>query len=160
MPVEAQATRRAPTMRAWVKAAVMPLSLKEPEGVHAFVLEIELSGPHAELAAEAGGVLQEGLAFADGADHGVGGEGEEVAEAPDAGVIEREAAMLPALFEIAQRFGDGGFGPVILDIEQVAALGAGGEGLHDIIRGAAVDVGALLESDCLHGCDWSGGGEI
>ena len=30
--VAAHATRRAPTMRAWVKAAVMPLSLKEPEG--------------------------------------------------------------------------------------------------------------------------------
>ena len=32
LPVEAQAARRAPTMRAWVKAAVMPLSLKLPEG--------------------------------------------------------------------------------------------------------------------------------
>src|SRR5437899_12126502 len=32
LPVEAQAARRAPTMRAWVNAAVMPLSLKLPEG--------------------------------------------------------------------------------------------------------------------------------
>ena len=32
LPVLAQATRLAPTMRAWVKAAVMPLSLKLPEG--------------------------------------------------------------------------------------------------------------------------------
>src|SRR6516165_10960102 len=32
LPVEAQAARLAPTMRAWVNAAVMPLSLKLPEG--------------------------------------------------------------------------------------------------------------------------------
>ena len=49
--------------------------------VHPFVLEVELAGPHAELVAEAGRVLQEGLAFADSTDHRVGGEGEEVAGA-------------------------------------------------------------------------------
>ena len=32
LPVLAQAARRAPTMRAWVNAAVMPLSLKLPDG--------------------------------------------------------------------------------------------------------------------------------
>ena len=32
LPVLAQAARRAPAMRAWVKAAVMPLSLKLPDG--------------------------------------------------------------------------------------------------------------------------------
>jgi len=32
LPVEAQAARLAPTVRAWVNAAVMPLSLKLPEG--------------------------------------------------------------------------------------------------------------------------------
>ena len=32
LPVLAQAARRAPTMRAWVNAAVMPLSLKLPLG--------------------------------------------------------------------------------------------------------------------------------
>ena len=32
LPVLAQAARRAPTSPAWVKAAVMPLSLKLPEG--------------------------------------------------------------------------------------------------------------------------------
>jgi len=32
LPVEAQAARVAPTVRAWVKAADMPLSLKLPEG--------------------------------------------------------------------------------------------------------------------------------
>src|SRR5579872_2028061 len=32
LPVLAQAARLAPTIRAWVNAAVMPLSLKEPEG--------------------------------------------------------------------------------------------------------------------------------
>ena len=31
-PVDAQAARWAPTRRAWVKAAVIPLSLKLPEG--------------------------------------------------------------------------------------------------------------------------------
>ena len=32
LPVLAQAARRAPIMRAWVNAAVMPLSLKLPDG--------------------------------------------------------------------------------------------------------------------------------
>ena len=32
LPVEAQAARLAPTSRAWLKAAAMPLSLKLPEG--------------------------------------------------------------------------------------------------------------------------------
>src|SRR5262245_24743080 len=32
LPVLAHAARRAPTMRAWVNAAVMPLSLKLPDG--------------------------------------------------------------------------------------------------------------------------------
>ena len=32
LPVEAQAARTAPIVRAWVKAADMPLSLKLPEG--------------------------------------------------------------------------------------------------------------------------------
>ena len=32
LPVEAQAARVAPTNRAWLKAADMPLSLKLPEG--------------------------------------------------------------------------------------------------------------------------------
>ena len=32
LPVEAQAARVAPTSRAWLKAADMPLSLKLPEG--------------------------------------------------------------------------------------------------------------------------------
>ena len=32
LPVEAQAAVLAPTIRAWVAAAVMPLSLKLPEG--------------------------------------------------------------------------------------------------------------------------------
>ena len=33
LPVDAQATRLAPTIRAWVKAAVIPLSLKLPLGL-------------------------------------------------------------------------------------------------------------------------------
>ena len=32
LPVEAHAARLAPTMCAWVKAAHIPLSLKEPDG--------------------------------------------------------------------------------------------------------------------------------
>lgn len=119
-------------------------------GVEAFILEIELAGPHTELAAEALGVLEEGLAFADGADHGVGGEGEEVAETPDTGVIEGEAAVLPAVFKVFEALGDAGFGPVVADIEQVAALGAAGECLRDIEGGGAGGIHALLVGDRFH----------
>ena len=49
LPVEAQATRWAPTMRAWVKAAVMPLSLKLPRWDSAPRIAADLPRLHAEL---------------------------------------------------------------------------------------------------------------
>jgi len=138
LPVEAQATRLAPDDAGVSEGGGHAVVFEGTGGVHAFVLEVELAGPHAEFFAEAGGVLEKGLAFADGADHGIGGEGEEIAETPDAGVIEREAAVMPAVFKIFETLGDLGLGPVVADVQELAAFDAGGEGLSDVVGGGAV----------------------
>lgn len=109
-----------------------------------------MAGPHAEVMGEAGGVLEEGLAFADGADHGVGGEGEEFTEAPDAGMVEWEAAVLPAGFEVFEGLGDGGLVPVVDDVQELAALGTGGERLGDVVGGLTIGVNTLLVCDVFH----------
>ena len=67
------------------------------------------------------------------------------AEPPDAGEVEREAAVVPALFEVFEPLGDVGFVPVVADIEEFPAFGAGGEGLGDLVggvrRGGSCNVG-------------------
>ena len=68
LPVLAQAARPAPTMRAWVKAAVMPLSLKLPEGFIPSYCRNSRPGVHADVLADRVGRLQERLPFADGHD--------------------------------------------------------------------------------------------
>ena len=64
------------------------------------MLEVELSGPHAELLAEALGVLEEGLAFADGADHRIRRERQQITKPPNPGVIERKSTIVPTLLEV------------------------------------------------------------
>ena len=90
LPVEAQAARWAPTMRAWVKAAVMPLSLKLPEGFMPFVLQEQTARLHARhTPATRVGPLQQRLPFADGDDLVGRGERQQLAEAPDAAESKR-----------------------------------------------------------------------
>ncbi len=86
--------------------------LEAAAGVEAFVLKHQLAGPHADLPAEEVGLLHACSAFADG-DHVVFGvvEGEEFAEAPDAGEVEAAGGFgalgVPAVLEKAEAFGDG-----------------------------------------------------
>ena len=79
----------APTMRACVKAAVMPLSLKLPEGLRPSYCSRRLPGFMLELLGEQVGLLQDGAAFADGDDVFFAAvERHQFAEAPHAGEIE------------------------------------------------------------------------
>ena len=68
LPVEAQAARRAPIMWACVKAAVMPLSLKLPDGFRPSYCRNMPPGLQADVAADAVGRMQQRLPFADGDD--------------------------------------------------------------------------------------------
>ena len=112
LPVEAQATRFAPTIRAWVKAAVMPLSLKLPLGLRPSYCSSSCPGFMPSCAGEEVGLLEDGAAFADGDDVVFGAvKGQQLAEPPDAGEIEPAlgagALGAPAVLEEAEALGDG-----------------------------------------------------
>ena len=66
LPVEAQAARLAPTMRAWVNAADMPLSLKLPEGFMPSYCRNSRPGSTPDVWRHAVGAVQQRLPFADG----------------------------------------------------------------------------------------------
>ena len=102
------------------------------------------------------GLLEHGAAFADRDDVVFGAvERHQLAEAPDAGEIEPAlgagALGAPAVLEEAEALGDGQPVPVVLDVEQAAALGAGDVHLVDAVGRAAGGVDALLE-----GSGWGG----
>ena len=102
LPVEAQAARVAPTSRAWLKAADMPLSLKLPEGFIPSYCRNRRPGVHADVAGHAVGGVQQRLAFADGDALLERGEGQQVVEPPHAAEAVRIAAPRPFLLEVGQ----------------------------------------------------------
>ena len=79
---------------------------------------------------------QEGLAFADGADHGVGGEGKQLAERQTPEWSSGKRRFASGLEEL-EGLGSFRFGPVVADIEEFAALGAAGERLRDTSKVAS-----------------------
>ena len=134
LPVEAQAARRAPIMWACVKAAVMPLSLKLPEGFMPSYCRNNLPGCSADVAADAVGRVQQRLAFADGDDLVRRGERQQLAEPPDAAEAERLVAAAPLLLEGGERLGNRDGVPVVGDVEQRAARVATGAHLAHVVR--------------------------
>ena len=144
LPVEAQAARRAPIMWAWVKAAVMPLSLKLPEGFMPSYCRYMLPGLQADVAADAIGLVQQRLPFADGDDLLGGGEGKQLAEPPHAAEAERVVAAAPFLFEGGKRLGNLRRVPVVDHVEQPAALVAAGAHFADVVRRGAAGLDAAL----------------
>ena len=98
MPVEAHAARVAPTNRAWVKAAVMQLSLKLPRGIHPLVLQEQPSRLHARKPADGVRGVQQRLAFADGDALIDRHERQQVVEPPDAAEAVRQMALGPFFF--------------------------------------------------------------
>ncbi len=138
LPVDAQAAVLAPTIRACVAAAVMPLSLKLPGGIQPLVLQKQATRVHADVAADAVGRLQNRLPLADGDDFLGRGERQQLAEPPDAAHVERVAAIGPAGLEVAERRGHGNAVPVVADVEQAATGVAGDADLVDGVVPAAV----------------------
>jgi len=121
--------------------------LEAAGGVHAFILQHEAAGLHADVLADGIAALQQGLAFADGDDLFFGDEWEQFAEPPDAGKMGGVCAFRPFAFEPFERRGNFSAVPVIDDVEQVAAVGAFKDGAIDTHGGPAVRVDALLEGD-------------
>ena len=120
-PVETQATRFMPRLRAWAAPQVMPLSLKEPVGLKPWCLKVTRERP---ALGGAGRVEQGRVAFAQGDDVAqVFEKREEFAIAPDAALGEGgvvHAALAPGALE-----GDGvGGAEVVLSFEEAAAGGA------------------------------------
>ena len=76
-------------MRAWVNAAVMPLSLKLPEGFMPSYCRNSRPGVHADILARPRRPAEDRLPLADGQDLLVAGEREQLAEPPDAAELER-----------------------------------------------------------------------
>ena len=136
---------RADTMRACVNAAVMPLSLKLPEGFMPSYWSQQAGGIEADVAADLIGGLEEGLAFADGDDQFGGSEGEEFAETPDAGEVEGVGAVRPLGLELVEAAGDGEAVPVVDNVDQIAANRAGEMSLVDREGGRPGGVDALLK---------------
>src|ERR1700743_896066 len=94
---------------------------------------------HAELLGEEIGLLQLRAAFSDGDDVGIAAiERHELAEPPDAGEIEPalQAGAFggPAGLEKTKTFRDRQARPVVQNIEQRAALGAGDFYLTNVVR--------------------------
>ena len=155
LPVEAQATRRAPTMRAWVKAAVMPLSLKLPLGFSPSYCSSRLPGFMPICRPSRFGMLQDRAAFADGDDVVFGAiERQQLAEPPDAGKIEPafhfRSLGAPAVLEEAEALGHRQPRPVVADIEQAAAPRAGDFHLVDAVGAPASGIDALLIRRVVH----------
>ena len=145
LPVEAQAARVAPTNRACVKAADMPLSLKLPEGFIPSYWRNNRPGCDADVPGHAFGAVQQRLAFAHGDALLDGREGQQVVEPPYAAETMRIAAARPFLFELAQRLWHAEPIPVVRHVQQSAALGAGHEDLVDGVGRPAGARNTLLE---------------
>ena len=116
------------------------------------------AGIEADVAADLVGGLEEGLAFADGDDQSRGGEGEELAEPPDAGEVEGVEPCGPLGLELVEPAGDGQAVPVVDDVDEVAASRAGEMSLVDGEGGRAGRVDALLKGGWPSeaGSDWAG----
>ena len=133
-------------MRAWVNAAVMPLSLKLPRRVHPLVLQEQPARLHARRTRPTRvGPLAERLPFADGHDRVVRGEREQLAEPPHAGEVERVGAVGPLRLEVLERLRHGQPVPVVGHVEQAAALRAAEGGVGEVDGGPAVGVDAALK---------------
>ena len=142
----AQATRFAPTIRAWVNAAVMPLSLKLPEGFMPSYWSSKLPCGHADVLADLVGLLEQGLPLADGDHHGSGGaKGKRSRNRQTPEKLSGSRRLAHLRLEIAARPGNGKAVPVVDDVDQVAADGAREVGLVDGEGGPAAGMDALLE---------------
>ena len=110
-------------------------------------MQEEIAGPHADVAANIVGALQDCLPLADGDDRLWRGEREQLAEPPDAAEIERIAAIVPAGLELAERLWNGNAIPFVVHIEQSAAFRAGDVRLVDGISTSTARRNAGLIGD-------------
>ena len=70
--------------------------------IHAFVLQQQVAGGHADILPDLVGLLEQGLSFAYGDHHVRGREGQEIAKSPDAGEVQGFEAVSPLGLEIGK----------------------------------------------------------
>ena len=87
-------------------------------GIHALVLEPESAGIEPDVAADLVGLLEQGLAFADGDDLAAGGERKQLPESPDAGEGERVVAVGPFRLEVSEPARHRQRVPLVDDVER------------------------------------------
>ena len=112
--------------------------------VHAFVLQEQRFGIHAEFGCESAGVLKQGLALADSDFVFIGTKTNQLPEPPYAGKIQGIIAGGPAGREVAQLFRKLDGVPVVFDVDRVAAIGALEQHLAAVEFAAAFGVDTLL----------------
>ena len=122
----------------------MPLSFETAGGVHSLVLQEQAVRLHAGVFADAVGGPQEGLALSDGDAHLRRGEGQQLAEPPDAAEVQRIIASRPKTFDLGEGLRRLELVPFVPDIQQVAAPGTSREDLAHIESGGALGRDALL----------------
>ena len=124
LPVLAQAARRAPTHAGVGERRRHAVVLEAARRVHPLVLQEEPAGLEADVAGHAVGLLQDGLALADGQNLFGRGERQQFAETPDAAEVERIAALGPLRLEVAERTWRRKPVPVVGHVQQAAAARA------------------------------------
>ncbi len=132
-----------------------PVVFEAAAGIETLVLQQQLAGAHAQSPGEQVGLLQNRAPFADGDDIILSAiERQQLAEPPDAREVEAtfRARPLgaPAVLEEIKVLGHRELGPVVLDVEQAAALRAGKMHVLDGVSGVAGGVDALLEGGFFH----------
>ena len=141
----AQATRRAPTIRACVNAAVIPLSLKLPDGFipsyWSSKLPSDMPTYWPTLSAFWSRVCPSPMVTT----MGLGSERQEIAKPPDTREVERVEATGPPRLEVGEGPRDGEPVPVVNHVHQVAADRTREVRLVDGEGGPAPGMDALLE---------------
>jgi hypothetical protein len=119
--------------------------LERAGGIQPFVLEKQSARLHIDIFGDRVILLKDGLAFADGDFVFIVAEIEQLAESPHAGEVERVVFGGPPPRKIAQLVGNTNSIPVVLDIEQLAALRA----LEAIRYGPTFELSPAIGIDAL-----------
>jgi hypothetical protein len=116
--------------------------------VQPFVLQEERVGAFADELSDAVVALKDRLPFADRNALFERGERQQFVESPHAAVSERISAFSPILFKALQRFRNGQFVPVVVDVEERAALRAAMQNFGDVKGCLALGIDTALK--CVH----------
>ena len=152
LPVEAQAARLAPIMRAWVKAADMPLSLKLPEGFMPSYCRNSVPGSSPTYSADAVGRCSSVCPSPIVTTISAGANGQQLVKPPHAAKRERLVPPRPFAFKPLEFGGGLQAVPVVDDVQQLTTIARHAHFVHSVRR-PAVGRNAPLEGEIGFGSD-------